>query len=96
MCYVDAPLHRGGQYFVTVIDDFSRKLWAFVLTSKDQVLLVFKEFHVREERKFGQKLKAIRRDKNGECRGEFELHCKTQGIKHEYTVPKASDLNVLT
>ena len=59
VCYVDAPSYRGGQYFVTFIDDFSRKVWAFVLTSKDQVLSVFKEFHARAERKSGQKLKVV-------------------------------------
>ena len=28
VCYVDAPSHRGGMYFVTFIDDYNRKLWA--------------------------------------------------------------------
>ena len=37
VCYVDAPSHRGRQYFVTFIDDHSQKTWAFVLKSKDQV-----------------------------------------------------------
>ena len=50
VCFVDAQSHCGGQYFVTFIDDFHRKLWAFMLKSKDQVLLVFKEFHARAER----------------------------------------------
>ncbi|MED6142464.1 hypothetical protein PIB30_113988, partial [Stylosanthes scabra] len=27
---------RGGTYFVTFIDDYSRKVWAFVLKSEDQ------------------------------------------------------------
>ena len=44
VCYVDAPSHRGGQYFVTFIDDYSRKVWAFVFKSKDQVLSFFKDF----------------------------------------------------
>ena len=44
VCYVDAPSHRGAQYFVMFIDDYSRKLWAFVLKSKDQVPPFFKEF----------------------------------------------------
>ena len=38
VCHVDAPSHRGGQYFVTFIDDYSQKTWAFVLKSKDQVV----------------------------------------------------------
>ena len=53
VCYVDAPSHHGGQYFVTFIDDFSRKLWVFVLKSKHQVLSVFKDFHPRVERESG-------------------------------------------
>ena len=69
---------------MTFIDDFSKNLWAFVLKSKDQVLSVFKEFHVRVERKFGQKLKVVRTDNGGEYRGQFELYCKTQCIKIEY------------
>ena len=59
VCYVDAPSHRGGQYFVTFIDDYSRKLWAFVLKSKDQVQSFFREFQARGEREPGQKLKVV-------------------------------------
>ena len=61
VCYLDAPSYRGGQYFVTFIGDFSKKLWAFMLKSKDQVLLVFKEFHAREERESRKKLKSCSR-----------------------------------
>ena len=46
-----------------LIDDHSRKLWAFVLKSKDQVLSFFKEFHARAERESGRKLKVVRTDK---------------------------------
>ena len=48
--FVDAPSHRGRQYFVTFTVDYSRKLLAFVLKSKDQVLSFFKEFQVIAER----------------------------------------------
>jgi len=37
-------------YFVTFIDDCSRKLWGYALKTKDQVLEKFKEFHVLVER----------------------------------------------
>ena len=60
VCYVDAPSHRGGQYFVTFIDDYSRKLWAFVLRSKDQVLSYFKEFPTKAKREWGRKLKLFK------------------------------------
>ena len=42
VCYVDAKSHSGGEYFVTFIDYHSRKLWAYVLKTKDQVLSVFR------------------------------------------------------
>jgi len=37
-------------YFVTFVDDHSRKFWAYALKSKDQVLEVFKQFHVMVKR----------------------------------------------
>ena len=55
----------GSLYFVTFIDDHSRKLWAYILKSKDQVLEVFKQFQALVERQTGKKLRCIRTD-NGE------------------------------
>ncbi|GAA0145953.1 hypothetical protein LIER_06020 [Lithospermum erythrorhizon] len=40
----------GCSYFVTFIDDHSRKLWAYPLKTKDQVINVFKQLHVLVER----------------------------------------------
>ena len=31
VCYVDTKWHVGSQYFVTFIDNYSRKLWASML-----------------------------------------------------------------
>ena len=54
---------------VTLIDDYSRKLWAFVLKSKDQVLSVFKEFQAKAERESRRKLKVVWTDNGGEYKG---------------------------
>ena len=56
----------GALYFVTFIDDHSRKVWGFALKTKDQVLDSFKELHAILERETGRKLKAIRADNGGE------------------------------
>lgn len=40
----------GAYYFVTFIEDHSRKLWVYALKTKDQVLEKFREFHVMVER----------------------------------------------
>uniref|UniRef100_A0A0D3BDU3 Integrase catalytic domain-containing protein n=1 Tax=Brassica oleracea var. oleracea TaxID=109376 RepID=A0A0D3BDU3_BRAOL len=56
----------GASYFVTFIDDHSRKVWIHLLKSKDQVLDAFKEFVAQAEQSTGQKLKCVRSDNGGE------------------------------
>ena len=93
VCQVDAKSHAGAQYFVTFIDDYSRKLWVSTLKTKDQVLFVFKELQVRAERESGQKLTTVRKDNGGEYQGKFKEYCRSQGIWLEYTVSKTPTLN---
>ena len=87
--------HGGALYFVTFIDDCSRKLWVYALKTKDQVLDVFKQFQASVERQTGKKLKCIRTDNGGEYRGPFDEYCRSQGIRHQKTPPKTPQLNGL-
>ena len=66
----------GALYFVTSINDCSRKLWVYALKTKEQVLEKFKKFHVLVERQSGKKLKHIRTDNGGEYCGPFDVYCK--------------------
>jgi hypothetical protein len=50
VCKMLARSMGGAKYFVTFIDDFSRKVWVYVLKTKDQVLSVSKQFQVSVER----------------------------------------------
>ena len=72
----------GALYFVTFINDCSRKLWVYVLKTKDEVLGVFKQFQASLERETGKKLRCIRTDNGGEYCGPFDEYCKHQGIRH--------------
>ena len=85
----------GALYFVTFIDDHSRKLWVYALKTKDQVLEVFKQFQALVERQTGKKLKCIRTDNSGEYCGPFDEYCREQGIRHQKTPPKTPQLNGL-
>ncbi len=38
------------RYFVTFIDDATRKVWLYPISTKDQVLDIFKEFLAQAER----------------------------------------------
>ena len=65
----------GSLYFVTFIDDHSRKIWVYTLNTKDQVLNVFKQIHAFVERQSGEKLKCIWTDNGGEYSGPFDEYC---------------------
>ena len=54
VCIMQTRTLGGALYFVTFIDDHSRKVWAFALKSKDQVLEIFKYFHAQIERETGR------------------------------------------
>ena len=62
VCSMTEKSLGGAYYFVTFIDDNSRRVWVYLLDSKDQVLEAFKKFHMRVERETSIKLKCIRTD----------------------------------
>ena len=78
----------GALYFVTFIDDHSRKVWAYTLKTKDQVLDVFKHFQANIERETGRQLKCVRSDNGGEYIGPFDQYCTNHDIRHGKIVKK--------
>jgi hypothetical protein len=47
---IEVPTLGGNRYFVTFIDDASRKVWVYLLKTKDQVFDIFQQFHAMVER----------------------------------------------
>lgn len=52
----------GSKYFITFIDDYSRKIFVFIIKSKDEVLEMFKIFKNMCEKQTGKKIKKLRSD----------------------------------
>jgi len=48
-----------------------KKVWVFVLKSKNQVIGAFRKFHANVEREKGRKLKYVRANNGGEYKGLF-------------------------
>ena len=69
VCMIHSRTIEDALYFVTFMDDCYRKVWAFVLKSKDHVFDIFKFFHAYVERGTRRKLKCVRVYNNGEYRG---------------------------
>ena len=75
-------------YYVTFIDDFSRKTWLYLLKTKDKVFSKFQEFKVEVENLTDKKIKTIRSDNGGEYTSkEIVTFCKEVGIRRELIVP---------
>ena len=78
----------GYAYYVSFIDDFSRKTWVYFMKNKDEVFSKFKEFKALIENHTEKKIKTIRSDNGGEfTSNEFKELCKDSGIKRELSSP---------
>lgn len=82
----------GAKYFLTFIDDHSRKTWIYFLKIKDEVFYRFKEFKALVENLIG--IKVLRSDNGGEyVNKDFIDFFAKEGIKREWTTPYNSEKN---
>ena len=80
------PSLNGCFYFMTFIDDFSRKTWVYLLKHKSEAFEVFKRFKSLAENESGKSVKILRSDRGGEYNlTEFVQFCNSHGIKRQYT-----------
>ncbi|KAL4376081.1 hypothetical protein GQ457_02G039440 [Hibiscus cannabinus] len=76
----------GAKYFVSFIDDYSRRCWVYPIKKKADVFSTFKVFKARVELDSGNKIKCFRSDNGGEYRSdEFDDFFKNEGIKRQFT-----------
>lgn len=80
--------HGNARYFVSIIDDFSRKVFVSFLTEKSAVVSVFRAFKQMAENQSGRKVKRIRSDNGKEfVNSDMAKICTDAGIVHEKTPP---------
>jgi len=66
----------GSLYFMTFIDDSSRKVWIYFLKHKSDVFNVFNKWLAQIENEIGLKLEYLKSDNGGEYYdGRFEELC---------------------
>ena len=61
--WTDYPLIT--RYFISFIDDFSRKTWVYFLKDKSEVFEVFKRFKAMVEKETDMRIKSVRFDQGG-------------------------------
>ena len=75
------PSKEDANYMLTIIDDFSKKVWVFVLKEKSDVFPTFKEWKTMIEKQTKKQIKRLHTDNGLEfCYDEFNAFCKEKGI----------------
>ena len=84
----------GAEYFLTFIDDYSRKVWVYFLRHKSEVFEQFKLSKVQVEKATGRRVRCLRSDNGGEYKSmEFKDFCTREGIRRHYTMPYGPEQN---
>ncbi|KAK1434246.1 hypothetical protein QVD17_11166 [Tagetes erecta] len=86
--------HGGNQYFLLVVDDYSRYMWVFLMKTKDQVSSLLIDLIKKLENEKGKKVKSLRTDNGGEFVSHvLENYLRMKGISHQYTAPYTPQQN---
>ncbi|KAH9783052.1 Integrase catalytic domain-containing protein [Citrus sinensis] len=76
-----------SHYFVTFVDDFSRRVWVYTMRANDEVPEIFVKWKKLVETQTGRKIKVLRYDNGGEYTSDSFLQvCQNEGIKRHFTV----------
>ncbi|GFV22579.1 retrovirus-related Pol polyprotein from transposon TNT 1-94 [Trichonephila clavipes] len=77
----------GNKYFLSIMDDYSRKVTVFPIQNKSDVFHTFIRFQKRAERFLSRKVIAVRTDGGLEfCNKDMDNFLTELGIKHETKV----------
>jgi transposase InsO family protein len=86
--------YSGKEYFITFIDDYSKKCWVYFLEKKSEAFETFKKFMVMVEKTTGNNIRSLRSDRGGEyLSNEFKLYCENQKIRRFLTAPYTPQQN---
>ncbi|GJS07465.1 retrovirus-related pol polyprotein from transposon TNT 1-94 [Tanacetum coccineum] len=86
----------GCQYFLSFVDDYSRRVWVHFLRHKNETFSMFKEWKQLVENQTGRKLKKLRTNNGLEfCNQKFNNLCKENGIARHLTVAGTPQQNGL-
>ena len=85
---------KGSRYFITFIDDYSRKAHVYFLKNKHEAYDKFIEFKTLVENETNKRIKILRSDGGGEyVNHKFRTYLQNYGIKHQVTVPYSPQQN---
>lgn len=89
-----APLisRDGYKYYISIVDDFTRYTWIFLLNDKAQTTNIFIKFKELVENQTDYKIKCVQSDWGGEFR-PLRNYLQTQAINFRHPCPYTSHQN---
>lgn len=88
------PTHNQCKYFLTIVDDFSRATWTYLLSNKHNAIDQIKSVHFYVKNHFHTTIKTVRSDNGTEffnsSLNEFFL---ANGISHQSSCPYTPQQN---
>ena len=86
----------GGRYFLSLVDDYSRRVWVYILKQKNEAFEKFKQWKVLIENQTSRKIKKLRADNGLEfCENLFMEFYSNNDISRHLTVSKNPQQNGL-
>ncbi|KAE8671810.1 ABC transporter B family member 7 [Hibiscus syriacus] len=84
----------GTHYYVTFVDDFSRRVWVYTKKTKDEVLGFFLKRKKMVKTQTDRKIKRLCTDNGGEYKNDpFLKVCEKEGIVRHFTVRSTPQQN---
>ncbi|KAK9074195.1 hypothetical protein SSX86_006792 [Deinandra increscens subsp. villosa] len=75
---------EGFKYFLTIVDDYSRAVWIYLLKGKEEVFENIETFVYFLENQFKKSVKILRSDNGTEfTNNNMKVFCKKMGINHQ-------------
>lgn len=83
----------GSGYFLTFVDDYTKKVFVYFLQYKNQAAKTFETFKAFVEKQTEKTIKCLRSDRGKEyVNEELKNILQKAGIRHQLTVGYASEL----
>jgi len=80
---------HGAIYFITLIDDYSRYGYVYLLFHRYETLDVFKRFVAEAETQLKRRVKILRTDQGREYLSDmFKEFCEEKRIQRQLTIPR--------
>ena len=91
---ITPPTPGGKEYFLLIVDDYSRYMWLELIARKSEALECFRKIIKAAELESGSRLKAFRTDRGGEFNSSAMItFCSERGIRHSTTTPYTPQQN---